>query len=467
MREIEKVKKYIHLNNMVGDTDCIIAGVSGGADSICLLCMLLDIYRDHDVTIVAVHIHHGIRGAEADRDQAFVENICNQEKIQLYKYKYNIPEYAKSLGLSEEEAGRIKRYETFRMVKNELESGGKKCVIAVAHNQNDNVETFIHNLCRGSSINGLSGIKPVSGDIIRPVLCLSRNEIETYLRENKREYIIDSTNLELDYTRNKIRNIVIPCLNESINNKSSLHISQTMADIGEINEYLDRQVEIKSADIVSEKNGQIFINRKELNSTEIVLAREIIRNAIGKAAGRLKDITRKHIEDVMELSKGQTGKYVMLPYDLIAKNQYENLIIKKREDDSVNEEEVIINGIGEYEFRAYKVRVEITEISQDERLQCTKNDKNICTKCFDYDKIKNTVCIRNRKSGDFLTINKQMGTKKLKSYLVDEKIPSELRNVIPVIADGNHILWVYGHRISEYYKIDENTIRVMKITITQ
>ena len=196
MREIEKVKKYIHLNNMVGDTDCIIAGVSGGADSICLLCMLLDIYRDHDVTIVAVHIHHGIRGAEADRDQAFVENICNQEKIQLYKYKYNIPEYAKSLGLSEEEAGRIKRYETFRMVKNELESGGKKCVIAVAHNQNDNVETFIHNLCRGSSINGLSGIKPVSGDIIRPVLCLSRNEIETYLRENKREYIIDSTNLE-------------------------------------------------------------------------------------------------------------------------------------------------------------------------------------------------------------------------------------------------------------------------------
>ena len=111
--------------------------------------------------------------------------------------------------------------------------------------------------------------------------------------------------------------------------------------------------------------------------------------------------------------------------------------------------------------------MEITEISQDERLQCTKNDKNICTKCFDYDKIKNTVCIRNRKSGDFLTINKQMGTKKLKSYLVDEKIPSELRNVIPVIADGNHILWVYGHRISEYYKIDENTIRVMKITITQ
>ena len=198
MNELIKVRKYMEQFNMAEKGESVIVGVSGGADSVCLYKILLELKNYFDIDIIAVHIHHGIRGDEADRDMNFVENMCKNDGVKFKCYKYNVPEYAKANGLSEEEAGRMLRYKAFDEVAKELISNGRSVKIAVAHNRNDSAETFIHNLCRGSGLKGLAGIPYKNGSIIRPVLCLTREEIERYLSEHKIEHIDDSTNFTED-----------------------------------------------------------------------------------------------------------------------------------------------------------------------------------------------------------------------------------------------------------------------------
>lgn len=238
MNELIKVRKYMEQFNMAEKGESVIVGVSGGADSVCLYKILLELKNYFDIDIIAVHIHHGIRGEEADRDMNFVENMCNNDGVKFRYYKYDVPGYAKTNGLSEEEAGRTLRYKAFDEVAKELISNGRSVKIAVAHNRNDSAETFIHNLCRGSGLKGLAGIPCKNGSIIRPVLCLTREEIEMYLSEHNITHIDDSTNFTEDYTRNKIRHRVLPYLSENINDNSISHICQAADELREIEDYL-------------------------------------------------------------------------------------------------------------------------------------------------------------------------------------------------------------------------------------
>jgi len=217
----QKVSAYIKEHQMLNEQDRVIVGVSGGADSICLLFMLIEMQKKMEFSIVAVHINHGLRGEAALRDEEYVQKVCAEQDVELVIFHEDIREFAKTQGYTEEEAGRELRRKRFQQVLEER----KGTKIALAHHKNDNVETFLWNLCRGTGLKGMRGILPASGVWIRPLLCLSRKEIETYLEQIGISYCTDETNYEDIYTRNRIRNHVIPYLEEHINAQSVSHMS--------------------------------------------------------------------------------------------------------------------------------------------------------------------------------------------------------------------------------------------------
>ena len=477
MNKIEKVYKYIKDNKMLQQNDSVIAGVSGGADSVCLYKILLELREKLGIKIYVIHIHHGIRGLEADRDEEFVRKMCECDKVSYKVYRYNVPEYAHMNGLSEEEAGRILRYKTFEREADRL---GENVVIAVAHNKNDVAETFVHNLCRGSGLKGLTGMECVNGRIVRPVMCLDRKEIEEYLKDRGYEFITDSTNMSTEYTRNKIRNIILPYLTENINNNSIGHILNVVEELKQTEAYVAEITDRMYEKVVMVHNNCIYMDKKAYCAIDDYIRQRVVRKAVGQAAGKLKDITRIHIEDVMGLFDKPCGKYAILPYGIKAYSDYDKVVLS-RED--VQDKDIICNveenkselvvtdveGEGTYKYGRFVFEIQVIEVQNNKNFiknleNYLKSGEKLYTKWFDYDKINFAVQIRNRNQGDYLVINQMGNKKKLKNYFADEKIPQRERENIPLFADGSHIMWVVGHRISEAYKVSQNTKRVMKVT---
>ena len=222
-----EILAYIKQNRMIGKNDVVLAGVSGGSDSMAMLRILKELQGKLDFTLRVVHIHHGIRGKEADRDQSFVENICRKWQIPCTVYCYDVPGLSREWKLGEEETGRIVRKEAFQREAAVCGRKDSEIKIALAHNQEDLAETMLHNLCRGTGLRGLCTMRPVDGEIIRPILCLNRDKIAEYLKEKKISHIQDSTNLSDEYTRNRIRHHILPMLEQQVNGKAAAHMALT------------------------------------------------------------------------------------------------------------------------------------------------------------------------------------------------------------------------------------------------
>ena len=252
---LEKVKKYVAEWGMLREKDKVVVGVSGGADSVCLLFVLIELRKQIPFEIIAVHVNHELRGEAAKRDEEYVKTLCNTLGIVCETYSENVELIAKNRKQSTEEAGRTVRYEKFQQVMERY--GGTR--IALAHHKNDNVETLIMNLARGAGLKGLGGIRPVSGEIIRPLLCVKRSEIEKYLEEHQISYCTDATNESDDYTRNRIRNHVIPYLEENVNAGAVNHLDETMQQMREIHAYLQEQMCLAYDECVQEKEGIYII----------------------------------------------------------------------------------------------------------------------------------------------------------------------------------------------------------------
>lgn len=472
---IRKVCDYIKLNNMMEKGDSLVVGVSGGADSVCLLFVLSELRKEYEVKLTAVHINHGIRGKEADLDEQFVKELCSRLDIDYHNYYYNVKEIAAQESLSEEEAGRNVRYRAFSEVCRLI--GGNK--IAIAHNTNDNAETVLFHLFRGTGIKGLTGIDPIrklnmaDGEItvIRPLLCVSRQEIEDFLRQYAIPYQIDSTNLTEDYSRNKIRNRVLTYVTKEINQNAVSHISEAAAQLKEIEEFVTKSIMDRYHILVDETEPFFCVTVEELRKEDIVIQRGIIRRILEKLAGNLKDLEAKHVEQVLSLYKKQVGRQISLPYDIIVKREYNEMKFycsnNPKVGDSILHEkvesrEIMIPGKLYLPENRMFLETEVFNYKKNEPIP-----KNSCAKWFDYDKIENAVLIRNRKEGDYIQINCLGGRKRLKDYFIDQKIPREERNNRLLIADGNHIMWILGdgERISEKYKVEETTNRVLLIKL--
>lgn len=464
----EKVRQYIVEQQLIDRGDRVLAGVSGGADSVCLLYLLNAYKQEIGFELCVVHVNHGLRGKEADEDEAYVQKVCHELGLHFHAYHVQVEELAKRDGMSPEEAGRKARYDAFLQECHSL--GCNK--VAVAHHMNDTAETVLFHLIRGAGLKGLAGIAPRRSlteeiEVIRPLLCVRRQEIEEYLKKQKISYCVDATNLTEDYSRNKLRNRVIPYLEQELNREAVAHIAKTASYIDEMNDYMNDTIDCMYPRYVKEADETVLSCR--VTKEHLVIRKALIRRIIERMlqAG-LKDITSVHVEKVEQLLSAGVGKRINLPGGLTVRkryddvlfacsNQEENRISKKTSAITLN-----IHQPGEYELVQIGKTLKVSVIDYKKNAAIPKNTY---TKWFDCDKIKNTVLVRTRQTGDYLCIREDGGSKKLKDYFIDRKIPKEERDSMLLLADGNHIIWVLGDRISEAYKVSDATKKILVISL--
>lgn len=493
----DRVWGFVREKEMLKPGDRVVVALSGGADSVCLLTVLRE--NRMGLRLRAVHVHHGIRGNEADRDADFVRGLCGRMGVPLEVVYRDVPGFGEKYGLSLEEAGRMLRYEALENVAREWERGeggeedrreerlkgerGEKerkegdkrrrsVWIALAHHRDDSVETILHHLFRGSGLRGLGGIRPVQGNRIRPLLGVGKQEILEYLQAKGGKWCEDSTNESKDYTRNRIRRELIPYITGRINRQAVDNVLRAGEIFAQADQYLADQAkrvweqfgyELREGTAVLASMGAEAFCRQEP-----VIRAYLIRHMLDMAAPGQRDITSGHFEQIDRLARGRVGGSCNLPGGVRAVKTYGEIVVgtgsnlnesfcesqsHKREQSPVT---IVLPALG-----GQPLKVENMEFQVFSREKGTEIQKKEYTKWFDYDKIKDTLSVRYRQPGDFLTL--PGGKRKtLRRFLIDEKVPKELRGRIPLLAEGNHILWVVGYRISEYYKIVEETHTILQ-----
>lgn len=302
---IETIKKY----ELIQAKDKIVLGVSGGPDSISMLDILRQIREEFDFEIVVAHINHMIR-KEAIQDEEYVKKYCEKNNIKCFVKRIDVIDIANNKKIGTEEAGRLVRYDFFDEVLKQ--TGSNK--IAIAHNKNDKIETIIMHLLRGSGLSGLKGIEPIRENVIRPLIECERKEIEKYCDENKLEPRIDKTNFENDYTRNKIRNIVIPYIEKELNP----NIIETIDRLSEVVKKEDRYLEKVASNVyekilIKQEPGQIILELKEFNEQDEVIKSRIILYTVKKLFGSSQGIEKIHINDIIKLCNNNIGNKYLTP----------------------------------------------------------------------------------------------------------------------------------------------------------
>ena len=437
VKNMNKVKKFIQEKNLISHGEHIIVGVSGGADSVCLLLILHSLQRELDLKITAVHINHMIR-TEAVDDEKFVKDLCGKLSIPCISFKIDVKMIAQREKKTLEEAGRKARYDIFYKTMKKYHADK----IAVAHHQNDQAETFLYRCARGTGIYGAGAMKEKDGALIRPLLCIKKQEIVKYLQQEGQEWVEDASNQDDTFARNQIRNQIIPRL-EGVNEQAVEHIGLLCEDIQEVTSYLAHQIDEAFSRCVDVEEEGFKICCEKLQQENLWIQKQVFKKVLEEAAGKKKDLERRHVEDLMGLACNETGKMLSLPYGMKAEKSYQYILLHK-EDMS---DKPGLEGTLSYE--------EVTDL--------TNIVENDCIKIIDYDRIETGVQLRCRKPGDFFTFGKEHKKKSLSRYFIDEKIPRQLRDKIPLVADGSHIVWIAGRRVSEDYKITKSTRRYLKL----
>lgn len=396
--------------------DKVVVGLSGGADSVVLLHMLVKEKK----SIYACHCNHLLRKEEANRDEDFVVSLCERLKVPLKVVRFDVLEYAKLHKLSTEEAGRILRYQALEKYAEEL--GAK---IALAHNKNDQAETVLFNLFRGSGTTGLAGIPPVRGNIIRPLLGFSRAEIETICLENNIAYVSDSTNAENDYSRNKIRNLLLPQIENLLGYSPVNNIAKTSSIIYEENMYFEEITQTALEECLVKKNNEFALDITILNNYHKVLQKKIVLSAIRKFSK--KDFTYGHVNAVLALLSKENGE-IHLPHSVVAKKEFNTLYF--------------LNNAEKSRSFWYNLEYEEACFIQELGLYVKMSERPFLGARIFYFDERPEICARTRQVGDKIYFNSIGGSKKIKDFFIEQKVPASRRDNVLLIAVGADILWV-------------------------
>lgn len=458
---VDKVINTIKANNMFQPGDKVIVAVSGGPDSICLLHILNSLREFLGIILVAAHVNHCLRGQEADKDESYVKEFCRGIGIECFVLRKNVHEVSKERGISCEMAGREVRYEFFSQLLKRLNAQK----IAIAHNSNDQGETVLMRIIRGTGLDGLEGIKAVRDNIyVRPILDVARKEIEEYCYKNNLSPRIDKTNLESVYSRNKIRLELIPYIQKNFNPDIIDSLNRLASIVRVDNEYINN-VSVEAYKKYCNKNkDKVIIIKEAFKLHEAILVR-LLRMALRELKGNLYNFDKNHIGDIINIQKGETGKSIALPQKVRVINDYGNIQITSVSEKKpiVYEEDQYILKVNEKTtIKGHNLIVDLKIIEDYKKLNL--KDK-VLVKYFDYDKINGDIKLRYRKNGDRFTPIGMKGSKKLKDLFIDLKIPKEERDIVPLITFNDEIAWVVGYRLSDKFKVDNYTKNILQIII--
>jgi tRNA(Ile)-lysidine synthase len=472
---IDKVLNTIKCNNLIDKGETVIVGISGGPDSVCLVHVLKNISSQYNLNIIAVHINHMLRGEEANLDEDYAREFCRKLGVEFYSDRIDVKGISKKESVSIEEAGRLVRYRQFEFYAKS--QGARK--IAVAHNKNDHSETILMNIIRGTGTDGLKGIQYKRDNIIRPLLDVYRHEIESYCMLNKLNPRTDSSNLENIYTRNKIRLELIPFINKSFNTNIVDGIGRTAEIINGDLSFIEDYAANAFKKCAIEKNpDKISLDLGTLKDFHHSIKNRILRKAIKNIKGSLNGIEKKHIDLLLELAlNGRTGAMICLPGKLIGEKSYDTLSLfyektnkramSQTQDDNKLQEEITIPGSNYFQVddRCYCLESNVIKSHEIQNENMAKYKRESRVQYFDYETLKKGIYFRNRKEGDIFKPLNGKGTKKLKDYFIDEKIPREERQKILLVAIGNEIVWIVGNKTSDKFKVNENTKYILKLEL--
>ncbi len=462
------VFKTIKNKGLINYGEGVIVGISGGYDSVCLLHVLYSISKELGIKIYPVHVNHMLRGEEAQRDENFVRSFCSSLGLEVYVKHIDIAKKAKNEKISLEEAGRNARYEVFSLIADE--QGASK--IAVAHSRNDQAETILMRICRGTGLDGLRGMEYKRDNIIRPLLDVDRSQIEEYVNGFGIEAVTDSSNLHTDYFRNRIRLSVIP----AINSASGSDVTENLLRLSKIvvaeDDYLRYNSELYyQRAVLSEKKMHTELDLSVLTEMHLALRLRILRKAVEKTCGTLNGMEYIHLDKLNNLiENGRTGAQIDLPHSMAAVRTYNSIVLKQQGKVIQEHFEQKLEIPGQTEVQGNPIVVK-TEILKNETIKNIRefinNNEKAHTKFIDLDKLTSSgenILLRNRRDGDIFKPLKSNGTKKLKEYFIDNKVPREVRDKIPLITLGKEIVWIVGNKISDNYKVTDNTKTVLKIS---
>ena len=429
----------IDFKNMNLKSKKVAVALSGGSDSMALLHFLSSNAKIYDFSACAINVEHGIRGEESIADSSFVKDYCDKNNVPILTFSVDCINYAKENKLTVEQAGRVLRYRCFEQAI----SQGFCDVIATAHHLSDNAESVLFNLFRGTGLKGLIGISGnLSDKIIRPLLDVSKDEINEYVKEHDIPFVKDSTNDDDKYTRNFIRLNIIPKIKEIFPQaeKSIMRLSSSVKEDGE---FLDN---LANKSIEPAIDGYYL----RLPLEPVLIKRATIQ--ILQLLGVEKDWQQTHLNDVVKLSQNSTSKSINLLNGVVAVKEYNRIFFFITND---FKQENLSLQISETPFEFYGKKYQIKQLNA-----IPKNLKDGLY--IDYDKIPKTAVIRTKQAGDVFT-KFGGGSKKLNDYFTDKKIPSRLRERIPLLADGSEILAIFGLSVSDKVRVDEKTKTVLKI----
>lgn len=457
-----KVIETVKRENLIDKNDKIIVALSGGPDSVCLLHILSKLSKEYGITIYAAHLNHQIRGTAAHKDALYAMDLCAQLGIRYFVKSLDVPTYSKENKLTLEEGARILRYEMLFELKNDL-SAQK---IAVAHNLDDQSETVMMRIMRGTGLTGLKGMEYKRPDgIIRPLMDVLKKDIEKYCQDNHLQPRIDHTNLEDEYTRNKIRIHLLPYIQKEYAPNIKETLSRMANSLREDSLFIENIADEKFEKIASVIDADtVRVDLDLMENEDVVITKRIIRKAYKHLEGSYNGLETVHLDDVIELIQNQRkDAKINLPKGIIADKKSSYLYITKKEikiEPIEYEIEIPINKVTVVEELG--IKVEAQRISK-EKSKLFSTGSN--TKSFDIAKISGKLIMRNRHNGDKIKPLGLGGTKKIKDILIDSKVSLELRNNVPIICDDEKILWIVGHCISEEAKISELTEEVIRISI--
>lgn len=453
---LERIENYIEAHHLLRREDPLIVAVSGGADSLCLLDVL---YR-LGYQVNAVHVQHHLRET-AERDARFTEDFCRARAIPFLQKDVDVNARVQKTGESVEEAARILRYQALEEARKALSNTVSRPVkVALAHHKNDQAETVLFHLIRGSDVRGLSGIRPERDSYVRPLLSVTRAEIEAYLSREGIAFCVDETNRDLQLTRNRMRETVLPALLK-IRPDAVEKIAETAERLAETDGYLSMEAGEKLETHASFlPSGELEIE-DGVRSEHPVLKRVILREALRKAGAPLKDVTRLHLEEMSLLLEKEVGKRLALPGGTQVERTYRGLVIRKAPKTPGSACADPTGGSRHSEDGQGDLSLTIRTFPYEKGQKIPEKE---CTKWFDYDKIKGNVVLRQRLEKDVFSTRE--GThKKLKDWMIDAKIPKAVRDGLPVVADEEEVLWVPGYRRGESKKITDGTKTVLELTV--